>query len=98
MKAKFIRPIKYVQWLANIFPMMKKNGKLRVCVDFRDLNAATPKVMYVMPIADMLVDSTTDNELLSFMDGFFGYNKILIVVEDIPNAAFRSLGSIGTFE
>ena len=49
---------------------MKKNGKLRVCVDFRDLNAVTPKDMYVMPIADMLVDSTANNELLSFMDGW----------------------------
>ena len=46
---------------------MKKNGKLRVCVDFRDLNAFTPKDMYVMPIVYMLVDSITNNELLSFM-------------------------------
>ena len=38
--------------------MMKKNGKLRVCVYFRDLNASTLKDMYVMPIANMLVDST----------------------------------------
>ena len=51
--------------------MLKKNEKLKVCVDFRDLNAATPKYMYVMPIADMLVDSIANNELLSFMDGFF---------------------------
>ena len=57
LKAKFIRPTRYVRWLANIFPVMKKNGKLWVCVDFRDLNVATPKDMYVMPIADMLVDS-----------------------------------------
>ena len=41
---------------------MKKNGKLRVCVDFRVLNVATPKDMYMMPIADMLVDSTANNE------------------------------------
>ena len=41
--------------------MMKKNGKLRVCVDFRDLNAVTTKDMYVMPIVDMLVDSTANN-------------------------------------
>ena len=74
LKDKFIRPTRYVQWLSNIVPMMKKNGKIRVCVDFRDLNVATPKDMYVMPIADMLVDSTVNNELLSFMDGFFGYN------------------------
>ena len=62
-------PTKYVQWLANIVSLMKKNGKLRVCVDFRDLNVDTPKDMYEMPIADMLVDSPTNNELLSFMDG-----------------------------
>ena len=37
LKAKFIIPTRYVQWLANIVHVMKKNGKLRVCVDFRDL-------------------------------------------------------------
>ena len=50
LKAKFIRPTRYVQWLANIVLVLKKNGKPRVCVDFRDLNVATPKDMYVMPI------------------------------------------------
>ena len=58
----------------------------------------TPKDMYVMPIANMLVDSIANNELLSFMDGFSGYNQILIVVEDIPKTVFRCLGFIGTFE
>ena len=57
LKAKLIKPTRYVQWLVNIVPLMKKNGKLRVCVNFRDLNVATPKDMYVMPIVDMLVDS-----------------------------------------
>ena len=53
-----------------------------------------------MRIIDMLVDSTANNELLSFMDDFFFfcYNKILIAVEDIPKIAFRCPGSIGTFE
>ena len=36
-------------------------------MDFRYLNVATPKDMYVMPIADMLVDSISNNELLSFI-------------------------------
>ena len=98
LKAKFIKPIRYVQWLENIVPMMKKNGKLRVCVDFRDLNAATLKDMYVMPIVVMLIDSTTNNEFLSFMDGFSEYNQILIAIDDIYKIAFRCLGSIGTFE
>ena len=48
LKAKFIRPTRYAQWLANIVLVLKKNGKPRVCVDFKDLNFATPKDMYVM--------------------------------------------------
>ena len=52
----------------------------------------------VMPIADMLINSVANNELLSFMDGFYGYNKILMLVEDITKIAFRCPGSIGTFE
>ena len=67
-------------------------------MDFRDLNVATPKDMYVMPIADMLVDSTANFELLSFMDGFSIYNQILKVVKDISKTAFRCPSSIGTFE
>ena len=98
LKAKFIRPIRYVQWLENIIPMMKNNWKIRVCVDFGDLNAATPKYMYVMLITDMLVESTTNNELLSFMDSFSWYNQILIVFYDISKITFRCPGSLRTFE
>ena len=87
-----------MQWIPNIVPMMKKNWKLRVCVDFRDLNVVTPKDKYVMSIADMLVDSTANNELLSFMDDLSGYNQILIVVDDTSKIAFRCPGSLGTFE
>ena len=98
LDAKFIRPTRYVQWLENIVSVMKKNEKLRGCVDFKDLNAATLKDMYVMPIVDMLVDSTANNELLSFMDGFSGYNQILIAIDDISKTAFRCPGFLGTFE
>ena len=98
LKAKFIRPTRYVQWLSNIVQVMKKNRKLQVCVDFRDLNVATLKDMYVMPIVDMLVDYVANNELLSFMDDFSSYNKILIALEDIPKTSFRYPSSIGTFE
>ena len=98
LKAKFIKPTRYVQWLANIVPVMKMNEKLRVCVDFRDLNAVTPKDMYVMPISNMLVDSIANNEILFLMDGFSRYNQILIVVDDISKTTFRCLGSLGTFE
>ena len=69
-----------MQWLANVVHVIKKNGKLQLCVDFRDLNVANPKDMYVMPIADMLIDFSANNDLLSFMDGFSRYNQILDVM------------------
>jgi hypothetical protein len=34
-------------------------GKIRVCIDFRNLNRATPKDEYPMPIADILVDAAS---------------------------------------
>ena len=43
LKSKFIRTARYVDWLANLVPIKKKNGTIRVCIDFRDLNLATPK-------------------------------------------------------
>uniref|UniRef100_A0A2N9IET6 Reverse transcriptase domain-containing protein n=1 Tax=Fagus sylvatica TaxID=28930 RepID=A0A2N9IET6_FAGSY len=76
--ANFIRPARYVEWLSNIVPVMKKNGKLRICVDFRNLNNATPKDEYPMPMADLLVDGVAGYQILSMMDGHSGYNQIFI--------------------
>ena len=78
--------------------MYKKNGKLRVCIDFRDLNKATPMDGYPMPIADMLVDAAAGHKVISFMDGNAGYNQIFMAEEDIAKIAFRCPGAIGLFE
>ncbi|XP_028113909.1 uncharacterized protein LOC114311946 [Camellia sinensis] len=46
LKAGFIKTARYAKWLSNIVPVIKKNGKLRVCIDFRNLNLTTPKDEY----------------------------------------------------
>jgi hypothetical protein len=44
LKAGFMQPCRCVEWVSNVVPVEKKStGKIRVCVDFRDLNRATPK-------------------------------------------------------
>ena len=43
LDAGFIRPCRYVEWISSVVPVQKKDGRWRVCVDFRDLNRATPK-------------------------------------------------------
>ncbi|WJX26318.1 hypothetical protein P8452_15256 [Trifolium repens] len=98
LKCKFIRTARYVEWLANIVPVMKKNGSLRVCIDFRDLNNATPKDEYSMPVAEMLIDSAAGHEYLSMLDGYSGYNQIFIADDDIAKTAFRCPGALGTYE
>ena len=98
LQAGFIRPSSYVEWLSNIVSVLKKNGKLCVCIDFRNLNTATPKDKYPMPIIDVLVDGVARHKLLSFMNGHLGYNQIFIAEEDVHKIAFRCPGSIGTFE
>lgn len=80
----FIRPCRYAQWISNIVPVAKKNGKLCVCIDFRDLNKATPKEKYPMLVADMLVDAASGHKVITFMDGNAGYNQIFMAEEDIP--------------
>ncbi|KAK4397756.1 hypothetical protein Sango_1251100 [Sesamum angolense] len=43
IEVSFIREVKYPMWIFSIVPVRKKNGQIRVCVDFRDLNNACPK-------------------------------------------------------
>ncbi|XP_034693824.1 uncharacterized protein LOC117920420 [Vitis riparia] len=84
----FLSVVEYPEWLANVVPVPKKDGKVRVCVDFRDLNKASPKDDFPLPHIDMLVDSTAGHPMLSFMDGFSGYNQILMALEDMEKTSF----------
>lgn len=60
-----------------------------MCIDYRDLNRACPKDDFPLPKIDILVDSTAGYEMLSFMDGFSGYNQIRLAQEDQHKTAFR---------
>jgi hypothetical protein len=74
IEANFIRPCRYAEWISNIVPVYEKNGKMRVCIDFRDLNRATPLDGYLMSVANLLVDAAAGHKVISFMDGNAGYN------------------------
>ena len=80
--------VKYSEWLANVVPVPKKDSKVRVCVDFRDLNKASHKDDFSLSHIDMLVDSTTSHSMLSFMDEFSGYTKILMASKDMEKTTF----------
>ena len=88
LKVGFIKPIHQAEWIANVVLVPKKDGKERMCVDFRDLNKACPKDDFPLSHIDVIEDNTTGSALMSFMDGFSGYNQIKMAHRDMIKTAF----------
>ena len=88
LKVGFIKPMHQVDWIANVVPIPKKDGKVRMCMDFRDLNKACRKDDFPFPHIDVLVDNTASNALMSFMDGFLGCNQIKMAPRDMTKTTF----------
>ena len=92
LDAGFLEVSKYPpQWVANIVPLPKKDSKVRMCVDYRDLNRTSPKDNFPLPYIDTLVDNTAKHSLFSFMDGFSGYNQIRMAPEDMEKTTFVTM-------
>ena len=91
----FLKVAKYPKWVANIVSVPKKDGKVRMCVDYKDINQASPNDNFPLPHIDTLVDNTAKNSQFSFMDGFSGYNKIRMALEDREKTTFVTMW--GTF-
>ncbi|RDX98899.1 hypothetical protein CR513_18114, partial [Mucuna pruriens] len=66
-----------------------------MCVDYKGLNRASPKDNFPLPYIDLLVDNTAQHSCYSFMEGFFGYNKIRMALEDKEKTTF--ITTWGTF-
>ena len=83
-----IKPIRHSTWVSNLVPIRKKNGDIRLYVDFRNLNVASLKDNYPLPNMEAMLQRVIGCELLSMMDGFSGYNKIRIAPKDQHKIAF----------
>jgi hypothetical protein len=88
LKVGFIKAVELTDWVANIVPVSEKDGRLRMCVDFRDLNKACLNDDFPLPHIDVLVDNTTGSALMSSMDGFSRYNQIRMAPEDMTKTIF----------
>jgi hypothetical protein len=66
----------------------KKNGKLRICVDFRKFNKATKKNPHPFPYYDEVLNTIIGYEAYSFLDGYLGYHQIFIALEDRYKTTF----------
>ncbi|XP_028073781.1 uncharacterized protein LOC114276185 [Camellia sinensis] len=85
----FIRP-STSPWGASALFAKKKDGSLRLCVDYRKLNQATVKNKYPLPRIDDLFDQLKGSRCFFKIDLRSGYHQIRVREEDIPKTAFRT--------
>ena len=82
LNVNFIYPISDNKWVSPLVVVPKKNGKWRICVDYRELNKATLKDYFPLTFIDQVLDMLVGKKYFSFLDGFSGYNQIQIEPED----------------
>ena len=69
--------------------------KIRVCIDYQKLNAATCKDHFPLPFIGQMLERLAGHEYYCFLDGYSGYNQIPIAPEDQEKTTFTC--SFGTF-
>jgi hypothetical protein len=74
LATRFIQLVKEATWLSPIMVVLKKNGKLNICVDFRKFNKATKKDPYPLPFFDEVLNIIAGYEDYSFLDGYSRYH------------------------
>ena len=74
LDANVIREVKYSEWLANVMLVPKKNEKMRMCIDFTNLNKVCKKDPFLQPRIDTSIDKATRCKRFSLLDCFSGYH------------------------
>ena len=95
LDARIIFKVRHSEWVSNLVPVRKKSGEIRLCVDFRNLNRASDKDNYPVPPMEQLLQMVSGSEMFSLLDGFSGYNQVLVAEEDRLKTTFRT--KWGTF-
>ena len=83
-----IYKIKHTKWVSPLVVVPKKNGKLRVCVNLKKVNAAKIRDQYPLPITNHVLERVAGAKAYSFLDGLFVYNQLSIAPKDQHKMAF----------
>ena len=88
--ANIIFYLRHLKWLANIVPVRKKNGEIRIYIDFKNLNWVSLKNNYPFPKMYHILQKVIGSQRLSMLDGFPSYNKVLVHLDDQEKISFTT--------
>ena len=88
--AGIIVPLRYSKWVSNLVSVMKKTGEIRLCIDFRNLNKGSLKDNYPLPKMDHILQRVACSKIISLLDGFSGYNQVLVHPDDQHKTTFTA--------
>jgi hypothetical protein len=89
-EAKIIVSLRFSKWVANLVPVRKKSGEIRLCVDFQNLNKVSLKDHYPLPKMDYILQKVVGSQKMSMLDGFSGYNQIMVHPDDREKTTFTT--------
>ena len=95
-EAGIIAPIRFLEWVSNLVPTRKKTREVRLCVHLRNLNKVSLKDNYPLPKMDHILQRVVGASIISLLDGFSGFNQILMHPDDQDKTAFTT--PWGTFK
>ena len=90
LRVDFIYVVSYNDWVFPIVMVPNKNEKIRICQDYRKMNAVTKKDYFPLPFTDNILDAVVGHECYSFLDGFSGYNQVKIAKRDPLKTTFTT--------
>jgi hypothetical protein len=87
---KIIIPLRHSKWVANFIPIRKKNGEIRLYVDFQNLNRSSKNDNYPLPKMEHILQKVTGATRMFMVDGFSGYNHVYVLPEDREKTTFTT--------
>ena len=85
-----IAPTIHSSWCSNLVVVKKKNGSIRICIDFRNMNTSCLKDNYPFPDMETLLQRVTGSRMMSMLDWFYSYNQVLVNKEDQHKTTFTT--------